>query len=83
MDNKFRFADWNPERGTVPAYFVGDDGLIFVGEIIIGEKGQPLNNLGVDLEDDESVQSLTGWAHTQCASYEKGRVLVPLKGSRA
>jgi hypothetical protein len=83
MNNKFRFADWDPARGTVPAYFVGEDGLITAGEIIIGANGQPINKLGDALDDDESVQTLTGWAHTQCSSYAMGRVLVPLKSSRA
>lgn len=83
MTQAFRFADWNPERGTVPAYFVADGGLITFGEVIIGDKGQPIDNLGDDLADDGSTSTLTGWAHTLCASFAEGRVLVPLKGSRA
>jgi len=83
MDKTFDFADWNPARGTVPAYFVDTDGLITVGELIIGDDGQPINNLGEPLVNDDAIQSLTGWAHKECASFENGRVLVPLKGSRA
>lgn len=80
MDD-FRFADWNPKRSTVPAYLVGSDGLVTLGDVIVID-GAPCNAAGEPLADDGETQALTGWRHSLCQSFERGRVLIPLKGSR-
>ncbi len=78
---EFRFADWNPKRGTAPAYLVADDGLITLGDVAIID-GAPCNTAGDLLTDDGETKTLTGWRHSVCQSFEGGRVLIPIKGSR-
>ena len=77
---EFRFADWNPQRGTVPAYYVGEGDLIEPGEALIVD-GAPCSMGGEPLADDNSTCRLTGWIHAECASYNDGRVLIPLRAS--
>ena len=77
--SSFKYADWNPTRGTVPAYFVDERGQIEKGEIVIVD-AEPANNYGESLTNDGKQERLVGWAHNLCQSFENGRVLVPLKG---
>ncbi len=77
---EFRFADWNPKRGTVPAYYVGEGDLIEPGEALVIE-GAPCGMSGEALTDDGTTRRLTGWAHAECASFNGGRVLIPLRAS--
>jgi len=77
MSTDFRFAGWNPNRGTVPAYYVSADGLIHPGEVLVID-GHPCNAWGEPMTDDGRTQELRGWTHRECASFDDGRVLVPL-----
>lgn len=82
MNDDFRFADWNPKRGTVPAYFPDPDtDIITLGEVSIGDDGEPQSELG-PLKSDGTTRTLLGWKHSVCQSFNNGAVLVPLKGSR-
>lgn len=83
MAGDFAFADWNPKSGTVPAYYQDPGtGLIVRGAVVIGQNGEPCDRGGFALAPDGATVTLRGWSHTTCASYNGGRVLVPLKGSR-
>jgi len=77
----FRFSDWDPVSGTCPAYYASEAGLIERGRVVVMD-GQPCTMSGIAVRDDGHTQTLVGWGHSICQSYNEGRVLVPLKGSR-
>lgn len=80
----FRFAGWNPKRGTVPAYRVDKSSdQITAAEIIIGADGEPVDAGGLPLKDDGITRSLVGWPHRDCQSFADGSILIPLRRSNA
>lgn len=81
MSKPFAYADWNPKRHTVPAYYPDPQtDLITMGEVAVGDDGEPESHLG-PLKRDDRTRTLVGWPHTVCQSFEGGSVLVPLKSS--
>lgn len=81
-DQPFRFSDWDPTTQTCPAYLV-DDGDVITHDRVAIIDGKPCNGAGRELRDDGVTRTLVGWSHSICQSFEDGRILVPLKGSRA
>lgn len=83
MTAEFRYAGWNPTRGTVPVYIVDrHSGQITIGEVLVLD-GEPCDGGGEPLRNYHETTNLVGWRHTTCQSFNEGGLLVPLKGSRA
>ena len=79
--NTFPYAEWNPIRGTVPAYLVDPaTDRITLGEMAISD-GAPVDQTGAPLESDGETRRITGWAHSLCESFSSGKVLIPLRKS--
>jgi hypothetical protein len=77
--SNFKYADYNPKRETVPAYFVQNGGSLQIGEVSIID-GEPTNgNNRTLLANDSEIVELKGWRHKKCASFEEGTILIPLK----
>lgn len=65
----------------LPCYLVGHNGIITVSTIAAID-GLPIHNDGRPLTPDGKTESLKGWTHSLCDSYEDGKVLIPASNPR-
>lgn len=65
------------QQHGIPAYFVGRDDLVERGEVFRFE-GSLITRNGDVIRADGTTRTLVGWSHSECASYNHGRILVPL-----